>query len=116
MSDKTPAELPYARRLGAQLRQVRQSRGLSLADVEHKSRGVWKAVVIGSYERGDRAVTVVRLAALADWYGVPVAELLPDTAVPTPQASIAEATRHVRMAAELLGALDPETADGGEAE
>ena len=31
----------------------------------------------GSYERGDRAVTVQRLAELADFYGVPVAELLP---------------------------------------
>jgi hypothetical protein len=35
-------------------------------------------VVVGSYERGDRAVTVARLAELADFYRVPVAELLPD--------------------------------------
>ena len=31
----------------------------------------WKAVVVGSYERGDRAVTVQKLAELADFYGVP---------------------------------------------
>jgi hypothetical protein len=34
--------------------------------------------VVGSYERGDRAVTVSRLAELADFYRVPVAELLPE--------------------------------------
>ena len=33
--------------------------------------------MVGSYERGDRAVTVQRLAELADFYGVPVSELLP---------------------------------------
>ena len=36
--------------------------------------------MVGSYERGDRAVTVQRLAELADFYGVPVSELLPDSA------------------------------------
>ena len=52
--------------------------GLSLHGVEEKSEGRWKAVVVGSYERGDRAVTVAKLAELAEFYGVPVAELLPD--------------------------------------
>ena len=46
--------------------------------MEEKSNGRWKAVVVGSYERGDRAVTVSRLAELADFYRVPVSELLPD--------------------------------------
>ena len=55
-----------------------QQQGLSLQGVEEKSAGRWKAVVVGSYERGDRAVTVSRLAELADFYGVPVAELLPE--------------------------------------
>ena len=68
----------YARALGAKLRSIRQQQGLSLHGVEEKSKGKWKAVVVGSYERGDRAVTVQKLAELADFYGVPVAELLPD--------------------------------------
>src|SRR5947199_7552041 len=68
----------YAKALGSKLRGIRQQQGLSLHGVEEKSRGRWKAVVVGSYERGDRAVTVQRLAELADFYGVPVAELLPD--------------------------------------
>jgi transcriptional regulator with XRE-family HTH domain len=67
----------YARALGSRLRAIRQQQGLSLQGVEEKSGGRWKAVVIGSYERGDRAVTVAKLAELADFYGVPVAELLP---------------------------------------
>ena len=68
----------YAKALGARLRAIRTQQGLSLHGVEEKSQGRWKAVVVGSYERGDRAVTVQRLAELAEFYGVPVAELLPD--------------------------------------
>ena len=67
----------YAKALGAKLRAIRTQQGLSLHGVEEKSQGRWKAVVVGSYERGDRAVTVQRLAELADFYGVPVSELLP---------------------------------------
>ncbi|HEX6499221.1 MAG TPA: transcriptional regulator [Micromonosporaceae bacterium] len=68
----------YAKALGARLRSIRQQQGLSLQGVEEKSGGRWKAVVVGSYERGDRAVTVSRLAELAEFYRVPVAELLPE--------------------------------------
>jgi transcriptional regulator with XRE-family HTH domain len=67
----------YDRALGKRLRSVRVAQQLSLRAVEQKSDGRWKAVVIGSYERGDRSVTVVGLAELADFYGVPVVELLP---------------------------------------
>ena len=67
----------YAKALGTRLRAIRTQQGLSLHGVEDKSDGRWKAVVVGSYERGDRAVTVQRLAELAEFYGVPVAELLP---------------------------------------
>jgi transcriptional regulator with XRE-family HTH domain len=71
---------PYAKALGTRLRAIRMQQGLSLHGVEEKSEGRWKAVVVGSYERGDRAVTVQRLAELADFYGVPISELLPDAA------------------------------------
>jgi transcriptional regulator with XRE-family HTH domain len=67
----------HAERLGSRLRRIRQQQDLSLADVETMSEGTWKAVVVGAYERGDRAVTVARLAGLAEFYGVPLAELLP---------------------------------------
>ena len=67
----------YAKALGMRLRAIRQQQGLSLQGVEEKSDGLWKAVVVGSYERGDRAVTVQRLSELAEFYGVPMNELLP---------------------------------------
>ena len=67
----------YAKALGSRLRAIRTQQGLSLHGVEEKSDSRWKAVVVGSYERGDRAVTVQKLAELADFYGVPVSELLP---------------------------------------
>ena len=67
----------YQQELGARLRAVRTMQGLTLADVEERSDGVWKAVVVGSYERGDRSVTVARLSELAAFYGVPVSHLLP---------------------------------------
>ncbi|MCI9887690.1 transcriptional regulator [Micrococcales bacterium 31B] len=70
----------YALALGAKLRAIRTQQGLSLQGVEDKSNGAWKAVVVGSYERGDRAVTTQRLAELADFYGVPITALLPDAA------------------------------------
>jgi transcriptional regulator with XRE-family HTH domain len=67
----------YAKALGARLRAIRMQQHLSLHGVERKSNGKWKAVVVGSYERGDRAVSVQRLSELAEFYGVPVSDLLP---------------------------------------
>ena len=72
------AKSDYAKSLGGRLRAIRTQQGLSLHGVEEKSRGRWKAVVVGSYERGDRAVTVQKLAELAEFYGVQVSELLPE--------------------------------------
>lgn len=67
----------YQKRLGARLRAIRQQQGLTLQHVEEVSGGRWKAVVVGSYERGDRAVSVAKLAELSEFYNVPVSELLP---------------------------------------
>lgn len=67
----------YTKALGSRLRAIRQQQGLSLQGVEEKSDGRWKAVVVGSYERGDRAVTVQKLSELAAFYGVPMSELIP---------------------------------------
>ena len=96
----------YARALGARLRSIRQQQGMSLHGVEEKSQGRWKAVVIGSYERGDRAVTVQKLAELADFYTVPVSELLPDS---SPSAA-AEPPSRLVIDLERLGQVPAEKA------
>jgi transcriptional regulator with XRE-family HTH domain len=94
----------YALALGANLRRIRKELGLSLTRVEEKSNGHWKQVVVGSYERGDRNITVPRLAALAEFYGVPVADLLPETA-PVAVVPTEEALRLARRITALLGGL-----------
>jgi len=76
VSGAPPADHEFARAVGRRLRAVRAQQRLSLHGVERKSGGKWKAVVVGSYERGDRAVTFARLAELAEFYGVPLGELL----------------------------------------
>lgn len=74
---EAPIDRAYALELGARLRAIRGQQGMSLQAVERKSNGKWKAVVVGSYERGDRSVSVTRLAELAEFYSVPITELLP---------------------------------------
>ena len=81
-----PVSRDYAAAVGARLRTVRGLRGLSLMQVERESAGRFKAIVVGSYERADRAVTVPRLAELAEFYGVPTQDLLPAETAPAAAA------------------------------
>ncbi len=97
----------YAKALGGRLRAIRTQQGLSLHGVEEKSQGRWKAVVVGSYERGDRAVTVQRLSELADFYGVPVGELLPEGQM---AAAAPEAAARIIIDLEQLSSVPREQA------
>jgi transcriptional regulator with XRE-family HTH domain len=72
-----PDSTSFQARLGDRLRQVRVQQGLTLQQVEFRSKGRWKAVVVSSYERGDRALSAGKLAALSEFYGVPITALLP---------------------------------------
>ena len=72
----------YAKRLGEHLRAVREGKGLSLSAVARASNREFKAAALGNYERGERAISVPRLARLARIYGVPVDALLPDIESP----------------------------------
>ena len=69
---------PYARLVGQRLRSIRAQKKLSLDAVEELSSGEFKASVLGAYERGERAISVPRLARLALIYEAPVDQLLPD--------------------------------------
>jgi transcriptional regulator with XRE-family HTH domain len=57
------------------LRNIRKSKGWSLQDVERNSKGKWKAVVIGSYERSDRAISLKKAIELMNFYKVPMTAL-----------------------------------------
>jgi transcriptional regulator with XRE-family HTH domain len=54
------------------LRQLRQKKGLTLEQFETFSKGRIKSVVLGSYERGTRAISIARLDQLAKLYEVPL--------------------------------------------
>jgi len=101
-----PFEKSHAKALGDQLRWIRNETGLSLMGVEEKSAGKWKAVVIGSYERGNRAITVIRLIELAAFYGVQPADLLPKPELPE-LGVVEETERLLRAAADRLATLLP---------
>ncbi|MDA8061457.1 MAG: transcriptional regulator [Actinomycetota bacterium] len=67
----------YTRLVGERLRRVRQQQRLSLQAVEAASGEEFRASVLGAYERGERVISVPRLQRLADFYHVPVDQLLP---------------------------------------
>jgi transcriptional regulator with XRE-family HTH domain len=63
-------------RLGRALRALRIARNWTLNDFERASGGAVKAVVLGSYERGSRSITVSKLEIIVAIYGVPITAVL----------------------------------------
>ena len=61
--------------IAARLRTLRLSRNLTLADVEIKSHKRLRAVALGSYERGDRSLSVSKAIELSEFYEVPLSYL-----------------------------------------
>ncbi|MFA5918003.1 MAG: helix-turn-helix transcriptional regulator [Candidatus Nanopelagicaceae bacterium] len=76
------ANQPTNESIAVRIRKIRKARGWSLADVEKFSKGNFKAVVLGSYERGDRTMSVKRAIDLANFYGVPLHYLVQEEQVP----------------------------------
>uniref|UniRef100_UPI00037B19FF transcriptional regulator n=1 Tax=Parafrankia elaeagni TaxID=222534 RepID=UPI00037B19FF len=52
--------------------------GLSLQKLEATSDGRWTTAAVGSYERGDRMISIENLGQLAAFYDVPIHAFLPD--------------------------------------
>jgi transcriptional regulator with XRE-family HTH domain len=75
--DSGPADLLYAKRLGARLRRIRKQQGHSLLAVEQLTGAEFKGSLLGAYERAERSISVHRLQRLAAFYGIPVGQLLP---------------------------------------
>lgn len=71
-------------RCAALIRQLRKKKGLTLRQCEESSGGQFKAVVMGSYERGTRAISLERLQEIADFYGVPIQYFFSDAKVLKP--------------------------------
>ena len=67
----------YNVRVGERLRAIRRQKKLSLQEVESNSHEEFKASVLGAYERGERSISLPRLRRLADFYDVPIEQLLP---------------------------------------
>jgi transcriptional regulator with XRE-family HTH domain len=67
----------YNEQVGKRLRSIRKQRGLSLQDVQRLSEQEFKAAVLGAYERGERSLSLPRLQRLAEFYSVPIGQLLP---------------------------------------
>lgn len=63
--------------IGARIRRVRMMRGLTQEGLSSLTGGRFSETAIGGYERGERAVSAVRLCQLARWLEVPPAALLP---------------------------------------
>lgn len=95
-----------SRDVGRRLRAVRMQQGLSIEDVEKRSGGQWSASSISAYERGSRTLSIERLRALADFYGVPVSVLLGTT----PKRRAAVAGSRVVLDLEVLAAAGDEMA------
>ena len=73
--DEAPSA--YSQQVGDRLRAIRKQKRLSLQEVEAQSSQEFKASVLGAYERGERALSVPRLDRLAQFYNVPIEQLLP---------------------------------------
>jgi transcriptional regulator with XRE-family HTH domain len=100
--------------LGGRLRALRQELGLSLNDVEQSSEGALNAVVMGSYERGDRTVSVVRLDELATFYGVLPEDLVADLQQPVSIAArLAAALRAMPLEAQVSEWHEPDSGARG---
>ena len=61
--------------LNTRMRLIRESRHLTLVQAAKLSKGQISAISLGSYERGDRAVSARKLITIANLYEVPISEL-----------------------------------------
>ena len=66
---------PQMIQLQHRLRSLRESRHLTLSQAAKLSKGSISAIALGSYERGDRAITATKLLTIAEMYGLPISEL-----------------------------------------
>lgn len=95
----------------ALLRDLRRKKGYTLEEFERLSNGVVKAVVLGSYERGTRAISLARIEQLAELYEVPVEYFFSSTSMSTKEerSSFIFDLRRIRKMETLDETLEPVT-------
>jgi len=81
--------------LGQSLRQIRMNKKWTLKDFERESGGLIKDVVLGSYERGSRSISVKNLELIASIYKIPTSSLFLD------KSNSADTTSRVRVIIDL---------------
>ena len=85
MSQITPVTAftqPTTATISARIRAQRKARSLTLQDIERLSNGRIKAVVMGSYERGSRAISLARTIEIANLFTIPLSELIEESKNP----------------------------------
>jgi transcriptional regulator with XRE-family HTH domain len=103
-SEELAAEGPAGlnlRQLGERLRDARTGKRWTRSDVERLSGGRWTAAAVGSYERAERMLTAVNLFLLAEFYRVPIEDLIGCDA---PQARPIQVRRIIIIDTRLLSA------------
>ena len=91
----------YSVLVGERLRSIRKQKRLSLHEVEAQSDLEFKASVLGAYERGERALSLPRLDRLAQFYRVPVDQLLPRR-TNDPNVGVEGAVSQEKLAIDIL--------------
>lgn len=95
--------------LGVRLRQLRRSRGVSLADVA-EGTGISPSF-LSMVEKGKSDITISRLMRLVHWFGVSIADLVQEANHSPVQVVRADGRRSVRLSDEKIS-IQMLTADG----
>ncbi len=107
---KPPAEFtqPTSSSVSARIRRYRKSLALTLHDIERLSQGRIKAVVMGSYERGTRAISLARTIEIANLFNIPVTELIAEPIKPATNLELEMVfdLRRIRSLAETSSDID----------
>jgi transcriptional regulator with XRE-family HTH domain len=106
MANQPAFTQPTPSSVAKRIRALRKSRGLTLQDIERMSTGSIKSVVMGSYERGARAISLSRALELANLFQIPIAELLQE-----PQPRFNSATEIARFDQRRISKLSEQEKD-----
>ena len=94
MDESTLFSQPTTEYVVLRLRKLRKERGWTLHDVEDRTEARIKAVVLGSYERGSRSLSLAKTIELANLFAIPVSELLQEPRK-MESLSVGESAAHV---------------------